>query len=62
MNDQSEYAEITFSAVFGTLRGPTVDGGWTVTFNVSDDEKSALFDLAKHSSKVLQIGIVAPND
>lgn len=59
--DEQDYSEITFSAVFGTLRGPTADGGWVVTFNVSDDEKAALFELAKHSSKVLQIGIVAPN-
>ena len=51
---------VTFQAILNKIT-TTVDGGWRVTFDVSDSDSNAMLDLAKMRETTLQLGIVDQN-
>lgn len=51
---------ITFSSVLNKIT-TTIDGGWRITFDVSDSESENMTDLAMMRNRRLQIGIVDLN-
>lgn len=48
---------ITFAAVFSKAT-TTVDGGWNITFSVSQDEASNVMLLSELREMLLQVAIV----
>jgi len=48
---------ITFQAIFSKAT-TTVDGGWNVTFAVTQDEARAILQLAQLRDTLLQVGVV----
>lgn len=57
---------ITFQGIFSKAT-TTVDGGWNVTFAVSQDEAQAVLQLAQLRDQILQLAVLphyarAPKD
>lgn len=48
---------ISFPAIFKKLNGPQTDGGYTVSFDVSEDAWKEIAVLPAVSGKLLQIDI-----
>ena len=51
------YKGITFNAQFKALRS-LIDGGWSVSFDVSQDEAQNLLELSKYRDRILSIAII----
>jgi len=48
---------ITFIATFGKLT-TTIDGGWNITFQVSQDEAAQVLQLSEFRDTLLQVAVV----
>lgn len=48
---------ITFAAIFGKAT-TTVDGGWNVTFQVSQDHATQLMQLSTLRDTLLQVAVI----
>jgi hypothetical protein len=48
---------ITFQAIFGKAT-TTVDGGWNVTFAVSQEEAKQVLQLSQLRDSVLQVAVI----
>lgn len=57
MGTPKEHKGITFQAVFAKAT-TTVDGGWNVTFSVSQDEAEAILGLATLRDELLQVAVL----
>lgn len=48
---------VTFTGIFNKA-STTVDGGWTVSFHVSQDEAKSLLELAQMRDILMQVACV----